>query len=364
MGRIVFENRSLADRYYQIGTAAVRMILITCMLFFCLAYDSTSADNRYLMTGTVRARALAMGGAYHSVEDDFSAGFYNPGAFKINATQSERRFRLFFNPAASAGAFYDFSKYDYDFDRDDELTLGEALLSASLFLKGIAVTTPNLDFGLGLGEEVIDYRSTAVRSGRAVTVEGLANRSFHSAFVNVKIASPVSIGVAGTLYSSRQDGKTILKSGYTFGVILTPNPKLNVGIVYNQMPENFTDARMELESIENGSVTSGISYHFDDKTIVAIDLRTVNKEDQPTSREIHTGFERRFGERVALRAGYYRKKETNDDVLSFGIGILPAWEKISRYSKSTRIDVLSYSLVLDKSSFERRWHVLSLLLRL
>jgi len=337
-------------------------VLLTAAILF--AASAAADDNRFVASGTVRARALAMGSAYHSVEDDFSAGFYNPGAFKLNASKDERRFRLFFNPVAGLVSFYDYSTYDYDFDRDDKLTLAEALLSASLFFKGMAYTTPMLDLGVGLGEEMIYCGDGAGRSGRMFTVENLNRCSFHSIFANLKIAPPVSLGVAGTLYSSRLNGETKFESGFSFGALLKPNPKMNVGIVYNEMPADFADARMELECIENGSATSGISYHPDDKTVLSIDLRTVNKENQPTSRQIHAGFERRVGERLALRAGYYRRKSTDDDVFSFGFGILPLWEKISRYSSSSRNDIFSYSIVVENGSGKRRWHVLSLLLRL
>lgn len=341
------------------------MLMLLVTLFFSGLFTSSAlaADNHYCTLGTARARAIAMGSAYHSLEDDFSAGFYNPGAFKFNATADERRFRIFFNPVAPMVALYDFSQYDFDFAQDDKLSFGEALLSASLFLKGITFTTPVLDFGLGLGEEVIDYLPSGRYTKRMFSIEGLTRCSFHSAFINVKVAPPVSLGVTGTLYTSRINGKNNLKSGYTFGVLLTPNPKLSVGIVYNQIPDDFSKARMALEDIENGSVTSGISYHPDRKTVFSLDLRTVNKEDQLTSREIHAGFERCLAERIALRAGYYRKKATKNDVFSFGIGILPVWEKISKYSNSTRNDILSYSLIMEESSFKRRWHVVSLLLR-
>ena len=341
------------------------MVKTTFIFFFFQLIVTSSGlaeEHRFFSEGTIRARALAMGGAYHSMEDNFSAGFYNPGAFKLNVTKNERRFRLFFNPALTAVALYDLSKYDRDYDKDNKLTVSEVLLSAALFFKGMVFTTPVVDIGLGLGEEIIDFEGQNV-SGRMFSVEGLSKGSFHSAFFNVKIAPPVSLGITGTLFGSNVGGKDNFSGGYTFGVLLKPNPKLNVGIAYNNVPDDFSEARMDIECIEKGSATSGISYYPDEKTVVSMDLRTVNKEDQPTSRQIHTGLERRFGERIALRAGYYRKKDTKHNVFSFGIGILPLWEKISKYSHSTRQDIFSYTLIMEEESFKRRWHVLSLLFR-
>lgn len=342
----------------------VRVMLLSVVFLLLPATMKASAEERYLTSGMARSRALAMGGAFHSVEDDFSAGFYNPGAFRIYSVKSERRLKVFFNPAATASALYDYSKYDYDYDRDDELTVGEALYSLAFFLKGMTYTTTVLDMGFGLGEEVIDFTSQKTMPEHVFSFEGMSRCQFHSAFVNLKIAPPVSIGVSGTLYSSRAEEKMTVRDGYTFGVLIKPDPRLNIGIVYYKLPEMFSGARMGLENIENETATSGISYMPDDQTVLSIDLRAVNKEDLPTSRQVHAGIERRFFNRLALRAGYYRSKETHDDVMSFGIGILPRWEKISKYSGTTRNDVLSYSFIADERSFERRWHIISLLVRL
>ena len=197
-----------------------------------------------------------------------------------------------------------------------------------------------------------------------LSFEGLSQRSFNSVFADFKIAPAVSLGFSGTAYSGRENGETKVRNGYAFGVLLTPNPRLNVGIVYNELPKAFADARLGLESIENQTATGGISYRPNDNTVLSIDLRTVNKEDLPTSREIHAGLERRFFERLALRAGYYRQKEMKSDVMSFGIGILPRWERLSKYASTTRNDIMSYTMVVEEMSFTRRWHVLSLLIRL
>ena len=338
----------------------VKTFFFALLLLINVLNPAYADKTRFLSTGTIRARALAMGSAYYSIEDDFSAGLYNPGAFKRNTTLNERKLKFFFNPVVTAVSLYDYSKYDRDYTEDNKLTLGEALLSASQLLKGMTLTTSFVDMGFNLGEEILYSDDGNSLSGRIFTVEGLTHDSFHSAFLNVKIAPTVSLGITGTLYYSNSENDDSFSGGYTFGVLLTPNPKMNVGIAYNQIPNDFSAARLSLEDIENGSATSGISYHPDEKTVVSIDLRTVNKEGQLTSREIHSGLERRFGERIALRTGYFRKKATKDDVFSFGIGILPMWEKLSKFTNSTRQDIFSYTLIMEENSTNRNWHVLSL----
>ncbi len=341
------------------GGTAIRLFLAGCVL---LGGPSARAGDRYLATGTVRVRALAMGGAYTAVRDDFAAGLYNPGAFIVSREAGERRLHVYLNPVAAPVAFYDFGDRDNLWRRDGELTTDEALESLAMVVKGVTWSTAALDLGVGLWEE--GFAGRVRDGGRFLTVEGLTRRVFHSVYANVKVAPTVSLGLTGTLYRMRDGGETVTSGGYTFGVLLAPNPGLDVGIAFSQMPEEARDARMPLEDIEHGSATAGLAYHPDDRTMFSIDLRAVNKEDLPTSREIHTGIERRVGDRIALRAGYFRKKETKNDVVSLGIGVLPFWPRTPKYRHASRQDILSYTLVLEEDGFKRRWHILSLMYRL
>ncbi|MBN1292291.1 MAG: hypothetical protein JXB48_10670 [Candidatus Latescibacteria bacterium] len=339
-----------------------RLYFVLLFILYSVPCFARSIETSYVTSGTLRARALAMGSAYYSIEDDFSAGLYNPGAFKINATRSERRYRIFFNPLTAGVGLYNLNRYDRDYEVDDKLTFGETLWSIATVFKGAVYTTPVVDIGVNLNEEIIDHESV-IEKKRFFSIEQLSKQSFHSAFVNFKIASTVSFGIAGSLYNTYSNDKNNYKAGHTFGVMLNPNPKMKVGIAYNYFPASSSDARYGLESLENETVTSGVSYYPDNKTVLSLDLRNLNKEDKNTAREIHTGFERKFFDRFALRSGYYRKKSTKDDVISFGIGILPKWEKLSKYATSSRNDILSYTVIFEENGYKNRWHVFSLLLR-
>jgi hypothetical protein len=340
----------------------MRIFFIT---FFAgiMIFAARAESNRFLTSGISRARSFAMGSAYHSLVDDFSAGLYNPGAFKLNSTREEHSYRFFFNPVAAVTAFYEYSKYNRDYEKDDKLTMTEGLAAASLLIKGAVMTTHYVDIGCNLGEEIIMSDSLFSRKGCFFSDEGLTNGSFNSAFVSVKIDPSISLGISGTLYKSRTSGKSTYKGGYALGILLNPNPKLSVGIVYNEIPREFSRGRFNPESIEAETVTSGISYYLDENMVISVDLRNLNKEDKLATREIHTGFERRFFERIALRAGYYRKKMTQDDVYSFGIGILPAVNKISKYLNSTRNDLFSYTTIIEENGIKYNWHIFSLLIR-
>lgn len=332
-------------------------------VLFTLSFPGSAAasERMYLTSGISRARAFAMGSAYSSLEDDFSAGLYNPAAFRLNATRSERRFRLILNPIGSAAAFSEYATYDLDYHKDRRLTGVEAALAAVMLLKGATFTTSAFDVGFMFNEPVIRGDSSAVSDGRFFTVEGVTREAFHGAFLNLKIAPTVSLGLTGSLYQRRNGGRNEYSGGYTFGVLLDPTNWMKVGFSYHQIPDNRSDTRTNLESIETGAVSGGVSYYPDSQTTFSMDVRNLNKEAATASLEIHAGAERVIGNRLALRAGYFRKKGTEHDVVSFGAGILPIWVKLQKYRHSTRHDLLSYTFVMEEGDRNRRWHIVSLL---
>lgn len=334
---------------------------VSAVLFILTLPGSPAASERiFLTSGTLRTRALAMGSAYSSLEDDFSSGLYNPAAFRLNAARSERSFRLFFNPIGSAEAFYDYATYDLDYGKDRRLTMEEASLAAAMLIKGAVFTTSAFDAGFVFNEPVIRGDSAAVSGERYFTVEGVTREAFHGAFVNLKIAPTVSLGLTGSLYRRRSGGRNEYRGGYTFGVLLDPTNRLKVGFSYYQIPYDIPEARTNLENIEAGTVSGGVSYYPDTQTVLSMDVRNLNKESKAASLEIHAGAERIIGNRLALRGGYFRKKGTEHDVVSFGAGILPIWEKLHKYRNSTRHDLLSYTFVMEEGDRNRQWHIMSL----
>lgn len=340
-------------------------LLVATILLMIYSFSSFAAENIYIAGSLSRARALSMGSAYTSVTDDFSSGLYNPGTFMLNKTRNERPFRIFLNPVGMGTAFKDYSRYDRDYIRDDKLTFDEALISASLLLKGAVFENQFFNIGFNLGEQCIPEPSAASGQKHFFSIRDYSKRSFDTTFINFKISETVSLGLSGTIFRNRTDDKhTDYIKGYAFGVLIKPNPKLNVGVAYNDIPAKISkNNRFMMESIEGETVMTGISYYPDEKSVLSIDLRNLNKDDKLAAREIHTGIERRFGERIALRAGYFQQKETGDNFYSFGIGILPMWEKISKYVNSTRTDLISYSYILEKNDKNYNYHIFSMLFK-
>ncbi len=319
-----------------------------------------AAERTYLASGTARIRALAMGSAYTAIEDDFSAGLFNPAGFRLNTTRSERRLRLFFNPAGSAAAFYDFDDHDLDYAKDDKLTTSESLYAASMLVKGVGFTAPAVDFGMAFHEPVIRSDSPLATQGHFLSAERMTRESFHAAFMNVKIASTISLGLTGLVFQRRIGDEFDYKGGYIFGVLIDTTSRLKVGLAYHQIPKVLEEPRADLEHIMAGTVSGGVSYYPDLSTTITLDVRNLNKEKTNTSLEIHTGAERIIARRFALRAGYFREKETRRDVLSFGAGILPGWEKLRKFRTTSRNDILSYTFIMEEQTSRRYWHMVSL----
>ena len=326
------------------------------------AADVAAVERLYLSSGTARMRSFAMGSAYSSVEDDFSAGLMNPAGFRMNASRTERRFRLFFNPVGSAAAFSDFRDHDLDYRKDSGLTKTESLLAASMLVKGAVFTTSAFDVGLVFHEPVIRDDSLMVTGGRFLSAERVTKESFHAAFANLKVAPNISVGATGILFRTRTGGRYENRNGYIFGVLMDPTPNLKVGFSYHEIPEDLADPRVELEHIEGGTVSGGVSFYPDDGTVIAVDVRNLNKENLKTSLEIHAGAERIFADRIALRGGFYREKGTDRDVVSLGAGILPRWGHLKKYRTSSRNDILSYTFIMEERAAVRYWHMVSLFL--
>lgn len=338
-------------------------IIAGLLLILTFVKPADASHNAFITSGSVRGRALALGGAYYSLEDDLSAGFYNPGAFRVNATRSERSFRVFLNPIGAATGVYDLMKYDLDHIEDDTITAREALRIIGTAVKGAVLSTSAFDIGFGLSEEVLPTSVNDMNSNRFFSFEQLGKNCFHSMFLNLKIAPTVSVGASTTAYVFRDDNEDNYRTGNSIGVLLNPNPKLKVGLTYSNFPNKLSNVRMGIESVDDETVTSGVSYYPDSKTVLSLDLRNLTSENDDTSREIHTGIERVFFSRIAMRAGYFREKTEKTDTYSVGVGILPAWEKISKFSTSSRTDLLSYTMVFENEGLNRQWHIVSLLLR-
>ena len=325
----------------------------------CVAFSSQS---RFANFAVGRTRALSMGGAYFSIRDELFSGLYNPAALEATALPMKWSVHFYLNPIAPVISAYDFKVYDRHFIGRNGLTTKEALLSLGVLLKGVTLSTPILDIGLIFMEEDIGDQ---VSHRRFFSARNALTRYNNSLIINLKLAPTVSMGIAGNLHFSDEAGKRNFDEGYAFGILLEPTEKLNVGITYNDIPDNKWETRERLNRVGDGTVTSGVSYYPDPSTILTVDLRNLNEEDKLALREIHAGFERTFFGRLALRGGIFRKRPESANVISLGMGLLPSGSERQPNNGTTRNDILSYTVVRERvGGGDVFWHFMSFIIRI
>ncbi|RMD86199.1 MAG: hypothetical protein D6813_15230 [Calditrichaeota bacterium] len=337
-----------------------------CVLLFILMALCTSAagqTDRYFMLSNVRARPLAMGGAFTSIEDDLAAINFNPAAFNLYQSEKPHRVTLFLNPVAPFVGLFQ----DTDLFKVGRAKFEDFLVTLSLFLKSIALSVNPFEFGILLGEENL-YLPKFLESDEIFHTETFKNNLTHSFVAKLKLADQVSIGGAAFIVYGNDEkilNKQIRKIGLSYGILLKPEKKLNVGVVFFNLPDSLPKVRLPVERIVDESVNIGISYKAFPQTLFSLDVRNVVEEQSVVEREVHVGFEQIILSQFAFRAGFFNKKEGNFAV-SAGIGI---FDGNSLFSFDNDFDhknfYINYAFIYEKAEPENvRWHLLSFFWRI
>ncbi|MFQ5770327.1 MAG: hypothetical protein ACE5HX_07310, partial [bacterium] len=88
-------------------------------------------NHRFFTLSNVKARPLAMGGAFTSIEDDLAAINFNPAAYLLNKKNDSRPVTIFLNPVSPfIAAFQNKDLYTGSGSKFDDI-----LMSLSLLLK-------------------------------------------------------------------------------------------------------------------------------------------------------------------------------------------------------------------------------------
>jgi hypothetical protein len=279
-------------------------------------------------------------------------------------------FRLYVQPLAPLIAARDLCELDTRWKRDDRLTVQESLLALALLLKGATFSTPTLGIGVLGFEESVNHRP----SRRFFDFRSAVATYWNVLAVNVRLADTVSLGGSAALcHRWDEQANRVLGDAYSFGVLLKPDPRMNVGLTYFDLSRDVADSRSHLERIGDQTVNAGFSYYPDDKTVLCLDLRNLNDEEREAAREIHLGVERIVLNYCALRIGYFRRKLSNpaDHVFTTGIGIARSEHMLARGRPASRLEVLSYAFIREECTApggprqgSQNWHALSVLLRI
>ncbi|MBC8183440.1 hypothetical protein H8E88_20300 [candidate division KSB1 bacterium] len=333
------------------------------VLFFLLIASSAFAQqDLYLTLNNNRARPVALGGAYSSIEDNIVSATYNPAS--LNLYQREKSFRVtfFFNPITPTILFSEEGKTqnNQDYESDNR----RYLKNAATLIKSIVFTAKFLDLGFIFNEQLINRNELQTQQVFFKNSDLFSN-CYHTVIARIKLADRVSIGASANMYLKKNTVETERFYGFNYGILVKPSPKLNVGITYHYFPKTFSDARMELERLADQTINAGISYFPFKNSTLAVDLRNLTEEKGKSTFEAHFGFEQRLFSLIAFRAGFFNERPSNHPMVSAGIGLIDSNLLFSKENQFSQPDfMLNYTFAQKKESGQvYNWHLISVVLR-
>lgn len=307
----------------------------------------------FVTLSTVKARPLAMGGAFVSIKDNLASLDFNPAAFSLSSLPEKVHFSVFFNPLGVfmvAGNWGGASGWKGPWE---------------WLIRGATLSVGRLNFGVLCGEEALSDKErlerTCIFDGAGY--EGQKNTSFGFSLV---LAPKVSLGMAGEVFTRQENNDKKRKLGYRYGILLKPRNDLNVGLCFVDFPKAYDTDRMTLERLSDETLNIGVSYTPWKALTLALDIRNVSDEGKGAVREPHMGVEVLPYRHVSLRGGYYRQKGGESETLSVGIGLFD-WNSV--LPKGLRLSYATFGLNMAllwqrEKDVERRWFFLSLVLRI
>ena len=316
------------------------------------AGPARASDTRYVTLSTIKARAVAMGGAFVTMTDDLAALDFNPAGFSVLTSQEGLGFSAYLNPMGPLLLA----------ENMDRVSGWDTALG--WLVKGAAFRVGRLQLGVLFGEESLGDVERLARSRFLGGNAYIDHRSTSFGF-SLALAERVSLGMAGELYQRRVDSRTTFSLRYRYGLILKPRANLSVGICFVDLPQEYQEDRMALERLPDETLNVGISYAPVRFFTLALDVRNVSDEGKGAALEPHAGFEFVPWRHAALRGGYFRDWDGRIDSYSVGLGIFD-WNML--FPEHKRFlhpsPALNVSMVWQTGSGTTfRWFFLSMLVR-
>lgn len=338
-----------------------KLTIIQIILLTGIVTSGYAQTNYFLTLSSIKARPLAMGGAYTSVEDDIVSAFYNPAAMSLYQAKKDYRFTLFFNPIAASTLLWEpIDRNDNGPERGNQL-----LKSIGLLFKGFVFTGKSVDISFIFNEQLIDA-NTVFQQKQFFEDCNIWSNSYHTLATRFKLADKVSIGASGSYYTKEVENETLQGFGFSYGILLKPAPYLNVGLAFIDFPQKMPEVRVPLERIADQTMNIGVSYRPTGSTIISLDIRNLTEEQRKSVREAHFGIEQNVFSVLAIRGGYFREKFSTNRTYSAGLAL---FDSNLIFSKESRFDhpqfIVNYSFVHQKKAAGLfNWHVLSLVIRI
>ena len=338
--------------------------VIYYLILFLLMLPSLiiGQSSRFITVSNVRARSLALGGAFTSVVDDMPAAFYNPACYDLYKIKKQNRLTFFLNPVSPVVFGFEKNKLFTGYGTPED----DVLLTLSHLLKSISLSLNSLEVGLILGEQNIQLPSDFYEQ-RLFPVSGFRQNHSHAIVGRFKLADQVSIGAAANLIYSNKNTKPnerYEKISVSYGILLKAEKGLQIGVSLVDLPDSLKGVRLPLERIVDEAVNVGISYRLWDSTL-SLDVRNLGEEKEEAVREFHVGYEQFILSHIALRTGWY-KKTNGGNVYSFGIGLINGngiWNSERMFGHQNIF--LNYAFIYENEPInDNKWHFLSFFIRI
>ncbi len=328
-----------------------RKIRYTLLIVLLLYSISFCYENNYFISNSLNTRAIAMGGAYTSIKDHIFALSYNPASFSLRPNRNGNKLYFFVNPSSLPVITSNYKKFN-SFD----IPLGLLINSIGIFYKKINV-------GMLIGDETI----TNINRFNNKKVTELSDYSInrkYSLCVSLELAPRVSVGIAGDGYYHEIDNTNVMKFGYRYGIWIKTLKKICFGVCFIDLPNTFSQDRLELDRFDDETLNVGFSYSPWDFFQIALDIRNVSENKKHATGEPHIGINLIPWKHLSVQGGFF--KENNNTVISFGLGLLNEKFLLSE-EKQLQYDefILNAAVVWEKGLLTTdRWFMLSSVIRI
>jgi len=328
-----------------------RKVRYTLLIVLLLYSFSFCYENNYFISNSLKTRAIAMGGAYISIKDHIFALDYNPASFSLRPSRNGNKFCLFFNPSAIPAISSNYKKF-----KSFDIPLGLLIYGAGIFYKKVNI-------GMLIGDETITNISRFDSRKITELSDYSVNRKY-SLCVSLELAPRVSVGIAGDGYYHNIDNKNVMKFGYRYGIWIETLKKICLGVCFIDLPNTFSQERLELERFDDETLNVGFSYTPWDFFQFALDIRNVSEDKKCATGEPHIGINLIPWRHLSVQGGFFKEKKNT--VFSFGFGLINEKFLLSE-EKQLQYDefILNAAVVWEKGPVVTdRWFMLSSVIRI
>lgn len=338
----------------------IRINLILIIILGCNGIG-LSQQNYFFTLSTIKARPIAIGGAYTSIEDDMVSAGYNPATLSLYQFDKNYRLTLYLSPIAPTTLYYE----HFQSTQQDKQHKKNLFKTAALLMKGLILTGKFIDIALIFNEQIFDNKNL-LNQKKFFQDCDLWQNSYHTLVTRFKLADRVSIGASSSLYIRSIYDDVQHGVGFSYGILMKPSTKMNVGVAFIDYPNNMPEVRLPLERLVDQTMNIGISYRPTTSTTFSLDLRNLTEDDRKNVREVHLGLEQKILSILAIRGGYFKERFADTQTFSGGIGL---FDSNLLFADDNHLNhaqfILNYSFVYQKNKTNViNWHVLSLLIRI